>query len=85
MTCGLLQVGQLGVGACALSAPQHSQQHEQGSEQQQAGRERRERELPAPRLRPVHCDESGSGRASLGRGEVLERARDARVGLAHRT
>jgi hypothetical protein len=78
-------VGQLGVGACALAAPQHSQQHEQGSKQQEAGRERRHGELPAPRLRTVHRDESGSGRASLGRGEVLERAGDARVGLSHRT
>ncbi len=82
---GLLQVGQLGVGACALATTQHSQEHEQGSEQQQAGRERRHGELPAPRLRAVHCGESRRGRASLARGEVLERARDPRVGLPHRT
>jgi hypothetical protein len=36
---------------------EHAQQHEKGSEQQEAGRERRHRELPATRLRPVDGDE----------------------------
>ena len=74
--------------ASSASAParcaalEHPQQHEQRPEQEEARRERGERELPGAILRTPQAGERGRGRAALRRGDALQRAQGAGVRLS---